>query len=120
MTQRLHASLKPHIVVAIASSVRLQRTCRHSRMIGKSGALEPLPDQRQASKTPIKELLDGMAHCRGCEAGWTGCFEGNVRSCLLREKPASARPLSSTRSPVASLPVETFGSFEGNVWNSTG
>jgi hypothetical protein len=66
MTQRLHASLKPHIDEVIASSVRLQKTRQSRQAIENSGAMELFMAHRCPPQIPLKESSDATKACRGC------------------------------------------------------
>src|SRR5215510_7603382 len=118
--QSLHGLLKPPIAEAIASSVRSRRANRCRQESWKANTPIRLLVRRSSTQISISESLGVMKPCRGWDAGCKRCSEENGRSYLLRVKLASARPLWLTRSPSTSLPIETFGLLEVNVWNSTG
>src|SRR5262245_21948434 len=102
-TLSFHPSLRPHIVEAIASSVRSQ----------KPRAVQPCRVHRRIPRFPLTGLLDARKHSHGCEAGSKKCFEENVRSYMLQEKQASGRHLGSTRTRGGSRRIRACGVSRG-------
>src|SRR6266403_3185531 len=101
--QRLLRSSKPHIVEGIASSVRSQRAGSRRRRSRRSQAITPFRLYGTAIAIYLSDWSDATKRLRGCEAGARRCVEESVRSYLLQEKQASAKPLWSTPSRGTSL-----------------
>src|SRR5262252_9540281 len=109
MTRPLHASSKPLIVGAIALSVRSHRRPRSLRTLEKSKAIVRSGNQCGGLQTLLRKLLVATKHWHECEGGSKRHLKESIRSYLLQENQASAKPLSSTRLHGASLLMAAFG-----------
>ena len=119
---RLHALSRPHIVEAIALSVRFRasgRILQKEREIRSNSAVGSLATVADA----FQGLLVATNPFRRCEDGWTKCLKGSGRSYLSPERLASARRprrYVRTKHCARSEYPRRPGAVSGAVWDQRG